>query len=104
MTDLRPPLDSVHGTFAVPATITLPGGAPIATSIVRLPRPPLEMTNRDGSIVVKYERHVFAIRLDQVPAPTKGTLVIAEGQVWMIESIENQDDELIEAAMIRMPS
>jgi hypothetical protein len=106
MTDPRPPLDAVHGTFkaAAPTSYVPPGGSPVAADVARLPRPPMESTSRDGSIVVKYERNVFSLRRDQVANPTRGGLIIAEGQTWMIEDFESQDDELVEVAVIRMPS
>lgn len=77
------PFYEIHGT---PAVVTVPGGAPVATRVVRVSRPPAELTLGDGSVVMRERWDEFRVRLDHVPKAPRGTVIEAEGKVWQVDA------------------
>jgi|SRR5689334_10060375 len=98
--DLRPALDPIFNLFGVSATVTVPGGSPVATVVVWsgsgagvFPAPPAELQ-------VTELRRRLAVRRDHVPTMPTGTEIVAPElkggtpQTFKVESIEREDEQV----------
>lgn len=74
--DLRPTLDSALDAFGVDATVTAPGGSPVATRVIWLP--PTTIESPPGSAFRRVEsKRVVALPASAVPSTPRGTIVSA---------------------------
>jgi len=103
VSDLRPPLEAFNGAFWEPATVTLPGGAPVATVAMEI-QPFMERFPTDaGTWSLAKSRRRVGLRLDQLPPlsrpglswPPPGTSIVMGGQTRHVEGVDYQDDEIV---------
>ena|SRR5690348_16540269 len=96
--DLRPPLASIFDTFGVPATVTAPGGSPIATTVVWTSAPP-ELAPMDEAFQRVDARRLLSLRRDQVPNVPRGTAIVAPelkdgpDRTWLVDGFARIDAE-----------
>jgi hypothetical protein len=96
MTDVRPSLAPALAIFGLPATVTVPGEAPVATTAIWLPPAPIYV---DGVLTrTNNPQPVLALPRADVPIIPRGTLIevarYAGGPVrsWIVESIESGNE------------
>lgn len=98
MSDLRPPFVAVLDAFGVAATVTIPDGDPVETTI--LWQPPITEEYPTGS---EYRRATprrrMAIPLSDVPTVPRGTVILApevSGEAaaeWSVDETERVDSD-----------
>jgi hypothetical protein len=99
MTDVRPPISSLFSLYGVPATITPPGGAPIATRVV-WHSPIVEGFPEGAALTAHEQRRRLSIRKDQIATVKTGTVVSAvelvggAAQDWTIDGVEYEDSQI----------
>ncbi len=94
MPDLRPNIAPALAVFGLPATVTLPGGQPVASTAIWLSPIPVETTG----VILSTDRPqaVLALPRAAVPSMPRGTLItVAEmnggpGLAWIVEAVENE--------------
>ncbi len=104
MTDLRPAIGPALAIFGLPASVTLPGEDPVATTAIWLP-PVSVMT--DG-VIVQTDRPqpVLALPRADVPSVPRGTVIeVAEtdgGDVlsWTVEAVVGELPDEIRVIVI----
>lgn len=94
--DARPQLDAALGAFGLPATVTVPDGAPVETTAFWLG--PLSAEAPPGATAPRVERHrVLVLPLADVPDVPRETLIeMAEydgGPIlaWLVDSTASAD-------------
>lgn len=102
--DVRVPFGLLMEAFGVDATVTIPGGDPIATAGVWiLPSTPEFPSNEElgggygGNFQRREPKRVLALSRDAVPTVPRGTDVIAPERAgdapraWMVDALEHVD-------------
>lgn len=99
------PISPVFSAFALPATVTRPGQAPIDTAIVWIQ--PLTQDFPVGTeFTLREWRRVGALRLDEVPTAPTGTVIVAaeiEGgplKTWRVDGIEKIEADHVRVVVI----
>lgn len=102
MGDIRPSLDAPFRDFGVPATVTVPGGDPVAATVVFHGRPP-ELP--PGGLAGGLARHdsvtrVVVRRAEVASLPT-GTTIAIGARTWTVayEDLPTTDDETVIAGV-----
>jgi hypothetical protein len=97
MADLRPSLAPLLRAFGVAATVTPPGGAPIATTVIALAGGDAEYP-AGGELTVTEHHRVLAVRRDEVPTTPSGTVIVllegADAGSYIVDSVLTQDAEV----------
>ncbi len=98
MTDLRPPLDPLFSAFGITATVTVPGGGPVAAIVVLDPQAPDNPSRGLGAGLALHDSlmRLVARRSDFASLPT-GTEIKIGARTWVVavEDVPNLDDELV---------
>ncbi len=96
--DLRPSFESMQGAFGLPATVTLSGEDPIATTAVWLP-PATEEVPTGNDIRRAEARRTLCIARVDVPQVPRGTIVVCAEEYggdavrWMVDGTERVDTD-----------
>ena len=91
MSDLRPAIGHALTVFGLPATVTLPGEEPVATTAIWLP--PVSVLSEGVLVQTDRPQAVLALPRADVPAVPRGTLIEAaetaggEVKLWTVESV-----------------
>ncbi len=106
MTDLRPDLGPALSVFGLPATATVPGGQPVATTAIWLPSVSVE----SAGVFVSTDRPqaVLALPRADVSSIPRGTIIqVAEMEggpvlAWVVEGVDDSRPD--EIRLIVLPS
>lgn len=96
MTDARVSLGPVFDAFSVPATVTPPGGPPVACSVVWI-FPTTELAPSGLGFQVADPRYLLCIRTADVAAVPTGTVIVAaehDGdpvKTWVVDGLEREE-------------
>jgi len=91
MVDTRPPIGHALTVFGLPATVTLPGEEPVATTAIWLP--PVSVLTEGVMVSTDRALAVLALPRADVPAVPRGTVIeVAETEggdlkLWTVESV-----------------
>lgn len=92
MSDLRPDLGAALAVFGLPATVTIPGGPPVATTGIWLP--PVSVDTTGVLVSTDRPQAVLALPRAAVPSMPRGTLInVAEMEggpvlAWIVEAVD----------------
>lgn len=104
MTDLRPSIAIPFATFGIDAVVTLPGEAPVDTSIIWLS--PVAVETQGAFTRTNEPQRCLALQRADVPTVPRGTLIaaaeISGGTVstWCVEAILGQTAEEVRVIVI----
>jgi len=106
VSDLRPDIGPALAIFGLPATVTVPGGQPVATTAIWLPSVPVET----AGVFVSTDRPqaVLALPRADISSIPRGTIIqVAEiegGPVraWVVEGVDDTRPD--EIRLIVLPS
>jgi hypothetical protein len=108
MADVRPSLAPALATFGLPATVTVPGEAPVATMAIWLPPLPVEISG----VLVQTDHPQRALALPRAglasiePERLRGTVIAlseyegAPGSSWMVEARIGVDVDEVRVVVI----
>jgi len=108
MADLRPLLDPIWRAFALPVTVTLPGGASVETSGVWIFPQTIEAPEGAEARVAD-PRRTLALRRDEVPEMLRDSRVRAAERDglpvldWRVDGFGRIDPETIEVLLVPAP-
>ena len=91
MSDLRPDLGVALAVFGLPATVTVPGGQPVATTVIWLP--PVSVETVGVLAPTDRPQAVLALPRSALPVVPRGTLIevpeLEGGSVrsWTVEAV-----------------
>lgn len=97
MADLRPSLTPALAAFGLAATVTPPGGSPVATTVIWLP--PVAVDTPGVLQPTNTPQPVLALPRADVPTVARGTLIDAPETVggtsktWIVEAILGQTSD-----------
>lgn len=94
--DLRPDLDVLFDTFGEAATVTVPGGAPIATAAVKQEAYNERFPGDTGNHSLTKGRQRISLRLDDlgVDDVPHGTVIVIGAENWSVEATDILDDQI----------
>jgi hypothetical protein len=108
MADLRPDIGAALAVFGLPATVTVPGGDPVATTAIWLPPLPVETVGVFTSTDKPQPRLSVprsAFGGTSVPRGTRVDLAEVEGGPVLSWTVESVDAELVdEVRLIVIPA
>ena len=108
MLDLRPTFASALTAFGVGASITVPGGDPVTTTVVWSAVETVAV--RVGEHERAEARRMVSIPLADVPSVPRGTLISAPevngetARSWKVDAIERIDVDHIRALVVEVTS
>lgn len=95
MADLLPPLEAFQGLGWRAATVTIPDGAPVQTTVYEDPRV-ASFPVGDGDMPVGELRRTLHLRRDQVPAVPTGTQVDVPGLgSFKVDALVSEDLQVV---------
>lgn len=89
----------IFGVLGVPATVTRPDDAPIATTVIWVTPVMEDLPVGSDEFSRREPRKVLALRRDQVSTVPRGTVIEAPerkggcSKVWKVDGLERQDSE-----------
>lgn len=94
--DLRPELDILFETFGEAATVTVPGGMPVATTAVKQEAFNERFPSDTGNFSLTKGRQRISLRLDDlgVEAVPRGTVITIGATSWSVEATDLLDDQV----------
>lgn len=97
--------DANFATFGVSASVTVPGGTPVETTVIPL-TPAHEPAPQGNDVTRAVSRRGFALRRDEVSTVPRGTLIERgdDSTSWTVDAIDQTTDEEIRVTVVPLGS